>query len=300
MNTTVLSAILFLLSVSLVKAQKYYPFIEDAKTWSELHSFMIYVPPYPLTLTTESFKLEGDTVWNGETYKNLFTCDSDPTVSSWTIGSDYLYREEAGKVLRVNFWSEEEELVYDFNLNVGDSVYVDSVYANAYAHVILVDSLIVDGTYHKQIHFDYPADIWVEGLGSLYSPFNPVQYSFIYPTGFQLLCVTNLNGNIYLNPSYHQCYVDTTYITSMPEKLNSQSRIEVINNPMHTFSIVKIENPTEIFEKYALFNSYGQLMMHRNIQDNTFSIQRENLSSGIYFLKVYSKKSALNKKIIVD
>jgi hypothetical protein len=251
-------------------------------------------------ISTNSFKLEGDTVWNGKTYKNLYTCDADPSVSNWDIGSDYLYREEAGKVFKVNFWSEQEELVYDFNLNIGDSVYVDSIYANAYAYVTLVDSIIIDGAYHKQIHFDSPQDIWVEGLGSLHSPFNPIQYSFLIPGGFELLCVTNQNGTIYMNPSYHKCYIDTTYITSQPELFQSSSEIKVSNNPMKTFSLIKIQGSVDGFEKYSLFNSCGMMIKSGTIKDNTFTIQRENLSSGIYFLKVYSKEVILSKKLIID
>jgi hypothetical protein len=299
MKTITCLSIFLLLSVSAIKAQQYFPFVEESKIWSELNMFMEYIPPYPLTLTTMSFKLEGDTSWNGLTYKNLYTCDSDPTTSDWTIGSDYLYREEAGKVLRVNLWSVQEEVVYDFNLNVGDSIYVDSAYTHAYAHVTLVDSIIIDGAYHKQIHFDSPTDIWVEGLGSLHSPFNPIQYAFIYPTGFQLLCVTNQNGNIYMNPSYHQCYIDTTYITGLPIQSPSKSKLVVISNPMHAFSQVKIEGKPDQFEKFVLFNSRGNIIKIGSIKDNTFILKRDNLPSGIYILKVYSKQDVLTNKLIM-
>ncbi len=299
MRSVILLSIFFLLSGSAIKAQQYYPFIAESKTWSEIQAYTVFVPPYPVYLSTNSFKLEGDTVITGKIYKKLYTCSADPSISNWELSSDYLYREESGKVFKLFFGTEQEEVMYDFNLKVGDSVCVDSIYANPYAYVTLTDSLLIDGVYHKQIHFDMPPDIWVEGLGSLNSPFNPIQYYFYYPGGYELLCVTNQSGNIYMNPSYHHCYIDTILITGQPELPQRPEELMVINNPMQTFSMIKIQGTSKTFEKYSLLNSNGVIMKTGLIKNNPFIIRRESLPAGIYFLKVYGKEQVLNKKMVI-
>lgn len=295
---TFISIFLLLFSIK-NKAQEYFPFVQDSKTWSEVTTFHSLIDTNYRSFRTTSYKLEGDfTSENGKVYKQFFTCDSDPTISEWVM-SDYAYREDSGKVFRTSWYTpDEEELVYDFMLHIGDSALYHIYDFPFFAHVNLVDSILITGTYRKQIHFNYPQDIWVEGLGSMFRPFMPLEYNFIYPNGFGLLCVSDTTGSVFVNPIYGKCYIDTV-MTNISEPSSTSSIIHISNNPMHDFSIVDIENSLEQFNKYSLYNSNGLLVRKEIIKDRTFTIQRKNLSSGIYILKIFGKNDVISKKLVI-
>jgi hypothetical protein len=303
MKAFVILLISFLFFSYTTRAQEYFPFVQESRCWSELTFFQSVIDTNYKRIWTTSYKLEGDiTNGNGKSYKQLYTCDSDPSISTWNI-DEYAFREESGKVFRTSFFSpDQEELVYDFTLAVGDSVYVDSIYYpyySYYAHVLSVDSILTGGSYRKQIHFEYPPEIWVEGIGSLSRPFMPFWYYFIYPDWYELLCVNDTTGNIYMNPAYDQCYIDTL-MTTNPELSSTSSLIQVIHNPMHEYSIINVRSSAAQFTKYSFYNSNGLLVRNGIVNNRTFTLRRENLSSGVYFLKIIGEQDVLSKIIIID
>lgn len=299
---TIISIFLLLFSFK-NRAQEYFPFVQESKTWSEVTTFQSLIDTNYRAFWTTSYKLEGDfTSENGIVYKQLFTCDSDPTISEWGI-SEYAYREDSGKVFKTSWFTPgEEELVYDFSLHVGDSVLYHMFGMPElpdYAYVNLVDSVFINGSYRKRIHFNDPPDVWVEGLGSMFRPFEPIEFNFIYPTTYELLCVSDTNGSVYMNPVYVTCYIDTV-MTNISESSSTSPLIQLSNNPMHDYSIINIENSLGQFYKYSLYDSNGLLVRNENIHDITFTIQRKNLSSGLYILKVFGKNEIISKKLMID
>lgn len=296
---TFLSFFLLLFSIK-NKAQEYFPFVQDSKTWSEVTTFQSLIDTNYIAFWTTSYKLHGDITYaNGKIYKQFFTCDSDPTLSEWNI-SNYAYREDSGKVFRTSWLTPaDEELVYDFSLQVGDSALYHDNNLPFYAYVNFVDSILIRDSYRKRIHFIYPQDIWIEGLGSLFSPFLPLDYYFIRPNGFGLLCVSDTTGTIFVNPLYGKCYIDTV-MTNIAEPSSASPVIQLSNNPMHDFSIINIGNSLGQFNKYSLYDSNGLLVRKENINDRTFTIQRKNLSSGVYILKVFGKNGVINRKLVID
>lgn len=102
-------------------------------------------------------------------------------------------------------------LIYDFGLSVGDSVIINNYYAG-YEDLLMVcegiDSVNINGTYKKEFYLRAPYygtyDSWIEGIGSrfgiLYSGYNA-------PGGEKdLLCCSQNDAVIYMNPNYNACY----------------------------------------------------------------------------------------------
>jgi len=300
MKTFTFLSVLFLLISIKNKAQEYIPFVQDSKTWSEVTTFQSLIDTNYCAFWTTSYKLEGDfTSDNGKVYKQFFTCDSDPTISEWGV-SDYAYREDSGKVFRTSWFTPaEEELVYDFSLKIGDSALYHIYDFPFYAYVTMVDSVLIHDSYRKRIHFNYPQDIWIEGLGSLYSPFLPFEYYFIRPNGFALLCVSDTTGTVFMNPVYGKCYIDTV-MTNIPEGGSYASEIKISNNPMHDLAIVDIGNMPGRFSRYTLYDLSGLLLRNEVINERTFTIRRNNLSPGVYILIVSGENGMVTKKLMID
>jgi hypothetical protein len=301
MKILFLSIVFTFLTFTTVKAQPYIPFIENYKVWS-VANIMYYFPiPGYRTITTKSFQFMNDTTsWNGKTYQTLYGTTANPELGNWNEDFWYGYREENRKVYKSEIYSEVEELFYDFSLTVGDSVYVDSVYyTSSYAHVISVDSIMVGSSFRKRIHFDDPPEVWVEGIGSLQSPFNPIRWCMQFGAESLLLCVTDSTGNLYTNPEYNSCYLDTI-MTHLEEYGQEGCEIMIRNNPMHESAVINTGKDKTEFTSYNLYNSAGVLVQQEKIQNVEFTLYRNNLPAGIYLLQLIGSKQIQNIRIVIQ
>ena len=215
----------------------YQPFVEEGKIWDAQVGYIrenIFMN-----------KIEGDTVINGETWKKVYN------YSGFGLSGGYTYylalREIGQKVYAIAKGSNRPRLLYDFGLKVGDRVRC-GVEGNAFGclrdtnekldtlmgfpvrnqlQVINIDTIHVSGThtresylrrftfalldaYREPLAMDHEI-IWVEGFGSIASPFSPWQplhqleffsvecrvgktdiFTYPYPTFYEIL--TSVTG----------------------------------------------------------------------------------------------------------
>ena len=97
--------------------QDYYPIITDDKMWS-----IVCVGTNGSQTDRRSLHLEGDTIINGMSYS---ICKQNSGLGTTNITSEYYcaMREEDKKVYRISRDSQEEHLLFDFAIQVGDSLY---------------------------------------------------------------------------------------------------------------------------------------------------------------------------------
>lgn len=289
--------LLFALCSIVSPAQQYFPFIEDGKTWAELYIFQNPVPDPDLTeYYTFSYKLEGDTVAQGYTWKKLFKTMHDPASGHWQQ-EFCLYREEGSKVYCYCDIIAGEALMYDFSLHVGDSVYYEDL--EWWAYVVETDSVEVNGTMRRRIHFDDPAEVWIEGLGSTCRPFQPIEGQFILPGGYSLLCVSNSDGIIFQNTAYSACFVDTT-ITSVSGNPQPEFKVGIFSNSSDNQIQVSITGPEGIFSVFELFSNTGSLVKQGAIKGNEFAINQEGIKPGIYILRLSGAENLFSRKLEIS
>ncbi|NJO65884.1 MAG: hypothetical protein HC836_49785, partial [Richelia sp. RM2_1_2] len=134
--------------------------------------------------TTDSLVTEKGIYYQLYATEDSTFSDISPT-ESW-------FRQEGSKVYSKHS-GEEEELYYDFNLALGDSI---TYFANTNYPIIFVvtaiDSIVLNnGTKRKQLSLNKPEfpeffpAIWIEGIGSLYDTFFP--YAVFFSDGGSLL-----------------------------------------------------------------------------------------------------------------
>ena len=284
-----------LLLATFLSAQPGFSFIEEGKIWADLIKTSGTPPPgYGEKAWTDYYKFDGDTLIQGKTYHFLYVCKKDSTMTNWDLEYDY-YREDSNKVYKVDWW-EGEIKIYDFNLEVGDSMFLNDV--DGYVHVSAVDSTLISGTYRKTIHFDEVDDIWVAGLGSLLSSFDPLTCCFFGGNMFELLCVSDSTGQIYQNPSYHGCYVDTL-LTGTQESTTRDRSILIYPNPINTSCNIKISGIDELPVKLILIDNLGRIVRDEEVDQNSFIFHRNDLKPGFYLLKILYTDFILNKNLLI-
>jgi len=79
--------------------------------------------------------------------------------------------------------------------------------------------------------------------------------------------------------------------------------IRIFPNPFNTFTTVKFVEGNQISNcTIAVYNVFGQEVIKSEIKDSQTKIQRGNLSSGVYFIRIFkdNKISKVNKLIISE
>ena len=260
-------------------SQGNFPFIQEEKIWADIDKMLLF-PGY--LITTDYYKFEGGITMQGKYYHNMYRCSHDSTQTNWNK-DPYFYREDSNKVYRYEWLIQIETLIYDFNLMVGDSILFDPYYECAY--VTNVDSIMIAGVYRKRIQFENPNDVWIEGLGSLYSTFEPLIYYYMLGTLSELLCVNDSSGKLYQNPAYNSCWVDTL-IVGTDEGIAMSSAMKIHPNPTSTH--ITIETPVE--SQLSILNLNGQELLMQTTTEPKTIINISTLPNGVYFVRVTGEK----------
>ena len=302
--------IILLLGIFTTNAQEenYHPLVQEGKMWSVLDAIYVFNPgdgPAWYTYTTQKFMFYGDTVINEKEYKKMYISLKENPIfpHDWSLHS-FMREDENKKVwqLKSSYWGDLwEELLYDFSLEIGDTV---QSAANCYVIVEdIADEIMHNGDVRKVFRFskncfyeddDYSfimEDYWVEGIGSNYGLLIPFGSEL---TGgfYELLCFHENDGLIFFNEEYKTCYKSSVGINTY------DNRINIFPNP--TTNVFNIENIDNLnIRAISIFNIQGQMIRQYDI--NSTQLDVSNISSGLYFIKIFtSGGECIVKKVIID
>lgn len=230
---------------------------------------------------TEIFKIFGDSVIGNKSYNKIFV-SYDSTMSNWMYNG--LLREDSNKVYYIPQYGNTEGLLYDFSLNAGDTTHIISVWMPEPQEFICqsVDSIIYNGIYYKRWNFSFPAEQWIEGIGSTVGPLYSGSSAYVFDLWFSLLCFHRNDTLLYMQPNITQCYYSTVGLTYDIPKEN----ISLYPNPLTTASILRSTILLTDIE-LKIYNASGGLVRRvADLSGQEFLIERDNLNSGMYFIQL--------------
>lgn len=342
------------------QAHTYHPFTHSTK-WT-LTSFTSN-PPNSGTFT-EVQELVRDSVFNNKTYTllNQYDVSSTQTVYVTTpTGSGFVtysynlmgqnqqllgaIREDSLKRVyyhnfnatfndvhldSVFFPSGQDILLFDFGLQVGDSILRHGFifdYSPAYPyymHVTAIDSILLENmTYRKQFHLkgyfsspnasDSISYQWIEGIGALNTTINTTLIS----AGSGILGGLRLFHQGSLSPPYTNQTIrcvqeqnvflmgDSILCNSfLSTKIHQKTPINVqlTPNPFHQQTTLWVEGLDCKQLSIRIYNLSGQMVQEQTqFSSNNIIIQRKNLQAGVYFYKLWADEKAINSgKMIIN
>jgi hypothetical protein len=276
------------LTIISISGQNYFPLVQENNEWTTL--IVIQSGPYPwdTTFWTDNYRLSGDTVINNQTYTKLYKSQEEFPIN-WNYCAGL--REENQKVWRNGTNNYPEMLIYDFTLNLGDTINLWD------DDPMIVDSIVnkpINNENRKHIYFSYPgypslSELWIEGIGSNRGILEPGSGTFEGGSSW-LLCMKENGAIIYSNPNYNSCFLITKI-----EEINN-SLIEAYPNPAE--DLIKISNLENIrIESISLFDLSGQKI--RDFDKSKTELDLSRISTGIYLLKLSYANSEIIRKIII-
>ncbi len=251
------------------------------------------------------FKFSGDTTIASFQYKKIMRSD-DEFMTSWYHYNNYYIREDTSKKVFLNLNDgNPDKLIYDFGVNIGDTVTIEyPVIIN-----VVVDTMYsvnILGLNRNKIVIDESGCKYelIEGIGNTTLENSQISICglFIPATGLcpavggdhkEILCVKEDGNLIYQNPNYTECF----YITNVTfNRLNNT--VNIYPNPANTEINIELAKNNEN-TKIEIFNNIGQIVYSADTKNNIEKIDISKLSSGMYFVKLSNRNLSHIKKIVL-
>ncbi len=224
-NLILLISITIFINISICKSQNQNSFVKDYKKWN-IYEFYKTTKEHHKTY---QIKLEGDTIINDFKYYSVFQ-GTDLTEDINWIRLGFIREDTAQKVFYL--YNEQEYLLYDFSVKVGDTLEIYNTYRknpggaiNEHCKLIVseVDSVFINKQRKRiilhQICSSSAKSVWIEGLGDLKGIFHSsLESSICCENGlirhnmggasYQLQCVYENDTLIYKNPKFDKCIIN--------------------------------------------------------------------------------------------
>lgn len=285
----------------------YHPFPDSNAVWN-FSASNVCMSPIGSYGAAFSITITGDTIINNNTYHKLYT----PTIFAVIFGNCFpnfpvyyigCIRENVTQkmVYIIPPNDSVEQLLYDFNLQVGDTVkgYLETF--TFFPDVVqFIDSVLVGNSYRKRWLLNPYYYIYIiEGIGSTYGLINFSPGSITEADIIDLTCFKQYNQTL---------YPDTTTVcdlitVSVPGIENEVQEFKIFPNPAsEEINIsLKLEKPTDV--EMQLYNSLGQkikevLEEKLTAGQNKIDFSVEDIPEGVYYLKIYTNENEFTRKII--
>ena len=305
-KTLALIVMQFALIISLsLKAQtqsyEYIPIVKEGlQIWTTDQKYGQYNEQYRyerLALTEE------DTIIDGKSYKKLYSFterEFDIETATFVCG----IRENENKQVFVAYHNRPEFMLYDFSLTEGDSILAESNGEyELYFNVTDVDTIDYNGVERRKItlqFYNYAWVTWIEGIGNiegLLMDWRSYIMAMDPMPNVRLRCYEHNEECLYsdfsFNESIYDCY--TPLYTGLEEN-ETQNNILLYPNPAKERLYINTSIP---IKQMTICNLLGQEIQKYNNLETTSSIDISGLNEGVYFVKIYTEKVVLSKKIVV-
>jgi hypothetical protein len=265
--------LIVILTITSIKGQNYINFPTSNTVWN----YMCSNPGGEYHISQE---IIGDTIINNLVYTKI------KQVIFGSSNSNHYLIETNKKIMCYDKTTSSDFILYNFNLNIGDTFAIHNQYDTLV--VIDIDSVILDDEkYHKKIELyhlnEFFNETWIEGIGSNNFPIN---FYGNWETSGQLTCYI-VEDKILIN---NWCF----YTDINKPKIGNKNLLKsnLINRD------IVLECQKNEFERVEIFNSNGQIVLHSSIINDNFKIDFSNYSNGIYVLKIIGKTKIEFEKFI--
>jgi hypothetical protein len=258
-------------------------FISTNRQWNvRLLSFMSF--------TTEIYIIQGDSILNSMSYKKIWMTH-DSTLSGLMYQG--LLREENNVVYYVPP-NNTEGILYDFNLEVGDTTYVKNMFCGDVeleAVVTSIDTVEYFGVERNRwyLESDGWTEYWLDGIGSLSGPLHSFYPLCIICPVWELLCFHENDELLYILYGEEECFQTSVGI----DGLVADATCKISPNPVRQGQHFEFE-PVHDINSIDIYNSAGILVKHLDLSPNQrVFIKTDDMKPGLYLLKAKTRKNKI-------
>ncbi len=277
--------ITFFISINAFCQNDYIPLIDTNRVWS-----IYYYPPGASFL----YQLKDTTVVNDTVYHNFQVDITHP--KSYKHGGGLLREDTSTKKVYIREGRGlSEYLLYDFGINIGDTVDYQKLGISKFVVDTIETYELLNGSERRkwtlhEIEGGWDQTVhWIEGIGSITQElFRPGgdDGSTLYSI---LLCCYENDELVYMNNAYDTCHIPYTNVEKLVEE-----KYAIFPNPASDKIFVKSDNIKQI----KIYNIHGKLLHSGKIRKENY-IDISHLPSGLILVRLFTySNEVINYKII--
>jgi hypothetical protein len=268
--------------------------IKEGRQWNIVHW-----NAFTNNTRTEFFKLEGDVSFDSLTYKRVWKTYGMDTID-FRRTQTFLREDSLNRVYE-KFGQDPEHLLYDFNLEVGDTFTVFGLGAFGCTYeVASIDSiLLLNGTLAKRLNLVHTENYFedgylIEGVGSSFGLTEPSGGCTV-DAAYYLVCLYENGNQIFSDPTRGPCYQNM-----VPTKeISSEDQIDVFPNPFSQTLNLEINDSPHRINSIELLDARGRRINQLNELGASIQINTGNFPNGFYILKMVTESGmVLTKRLI--
>jgi len=302
MRFLIIAFLVFISSESIPQTSTYHPMPDSNASWN-VWWYDVDCDLINTYWERFSYVISGDTVINSFNYHIISKPYIQVTGCSLSMGPSVNYNHEGfigfirqdtinKMVYIIPRNSSTEQILYNFNLHVNDSLIGYANHDCLWTKTILsIDSFLVGANYRKR--WNLSGYSIIEGIGSTLGLLDFCNYT-LSPSN-HLGCFSE-NGQILFNDGMlPTCETITSLDKTFPEATSGR----IFPNPFHSRAVFESTNiqKTSVLNIYDV---YGDCVRSQKINSEREELFKENLPIGIYFYQLTSdgNKQASGKFII--
>lgn len=276
---------LFHFFVSYSQAYIYHPMPDTNAVWKFQLQDLCSSAPIVVCYNDYQYRVNGDTIISSTTYTKVYKeglwldcsqyCSSTPTFYSIYMGG--MRNDTLNK--RVYFRNGSGEiLLYNFNLNIGDTT------MNCSGSITAIDSVLVGSNFRKRFTTSN-SDVIIEGVGSVASGgFSDLLQPYCGTTLSPNIFFTCFTDGLHSYPSSSSC---TPIVSSVNNLSLLKNGIFVSPNPIQNEGLIKLSNESSIIKSLDIMSCAGNIVKtYQSVSTNKFKIFRDDLKPGLYIIKI--------------
>ena len=287
--------------------QSYFPFPESNAIWKNVE---IPYPPGPFTWYSShhEYLIDGDSMINNISYSKVFIIEYDVECSQIYSGPNYYgsLRNDSifKKVYFIPYNYDNEVLLYDFSLEIGDTVpeIIDN-YNYPDMYVLDIDSMYIYDTYRTCFYYyvlGWPIPIRIiEGIGAETGLFEPI-------TNFEqihyLRCFHQSDTLYYINPDDTSCVLETDtciFVHIKEECKKLQKSIHIFPNPCsQNINISNYDILQNAYIDVVIMDLQNRIIYKERSYDDYTNIELSNILPGYYIITVSNEDDKFSQKIL--
>jgi hypothetical protein len=280
----------------------YHPLPAENAIWRETFN-----GSYTSSCSDYQYIITGDTIIDSLIYHKIQKSGVEYYVDQWgwctgIIEYYFNYYEGAYRNDSVNkkvyfHKNSVDTLLYDFNLNVGDTLPTTYTNWGPDNYIETIDSILIGSNFHKRFgiaSFYEPGYVYVhliEGIGSTFGLLGIIQVPFEFGSG--LLCFIQDGLTLYPDTNYI-----CDLITDLGPELSNYFSIQINPNPFSKYAKISINGQIDNTE-FRLYNIFGiEAYILQNISDGAI-IDGSNFPVGVYIFKIIRNNTTLQMGKVV-
>jgi len=198
------------------------------------------------------------------------------------------------------------DTIYDFNMELGDSILYNFVDDSGYVEVIEIDSILINGQMVKRMRFSEPPiptafsnvnESWVENIGSIHGPLFPSQPTFTsseFPGGLDVTCTEINNTPYWDSPYYDECYYNIVLSSQQPERQD----FTIYPNPTTGHLYIQNDLKNNEVGQFSVYDLLGKQITSGAVLSGKQLVDISNLQDGLYIITLVVDEKIETRRIL--